>query len=213
MEAELAELRASQVAEPEPAPAPETPLYTADEQEVLNKYFEEWPDVARGESLQRRAEYRHLVGYMMEQIKPIVEELTELRSYYEKTSSSTQYTEIKALVPDYDQVRDATLAWIDTQPAYLKAAYQQVADSGSAQDVADLITRFKRETSYNAPSAPAPAPAPAAPAAPAAPTLTPATAAALASLKPVVAGSGDPTSNPDPNDFDAAFREFSSKER
>jgi hypothetical protein len=216
LQAELAELKkAPPAAAPAPTPTPAEqpkPLYTEDEQGVLDAYMKEWPDVAKGEALMRRAEYQQLVQYMWNQFGP---RLDALEQTSERTTTRTQYQEIKELVPDYDAVRDATLKWIDTQPAYLKAAYQQVANEGSAKDVADLITRFKKETNYAAPAAPAaPAAAPAAAAAPApaaaAAAPAPAAAAAAAALKPVATSRSTPVSTPDPNDFDAAFKEFAS---
>lgn len=200
---------------PTPA-APEPPLYTAEEMEGLAKYREEWPDIAKNEQLMRRAEYKELISYVFGQIRPHID---ELRAYYESTHQDTQYASIVRLVPDYDQVRDATLEWVEKQPAYLKAAYQQVTESGSPSEVADLITRFKKETGYVAPAAvdkpvagggAAAAPAPAASTGGAAP-IPPAAAAAAASLRAVQSGRSEPVSAPDPNDFDGAFKEFASR--
>lgn len=198
-------------AAPEQPPAP---MYTDEENAALAKYREEWSDVMQGEALIRRAEYAQLVQYVFNQIQPHID---ELRGFYETQSVTSQYSSIVQLVPDYDQVRDATLAWVDTQPDYLKAAYQQVTQSGTPAQVADLIGRFKRETGYTSPAAPAvpavptaaaPAAAPAAPAAPAPAALPAGAAAAAASLRVVQSGRSEPVSAPDPNDFDGAFKEF-----
>lgn len=221
--AQLEELKKAPAAEaPAPTPAPAQPVYTDDEKKIVEDYLKEWPDTARGEALLRRAEYQQLVGFMFEQLRPRLE---ALEAGYQTSSTRTQYQDIVALVPDYDDVRDKTLAWIDTQPAYLKAAYQQVANEGSAKDVADLITRFKKETNYVAAGGTGGTPAPAAPAAasapaagtgaapaPAAPSggLAPAAAAAAASLRVVKTSRSEPVSAPDPNDFEAAFKEFAS---
>lgn len=240
LQAELAALKKQSAA---PAEQPRTeqpraeppPLYTADEQAVIEGYLKEWPDVAKGEALMRRAEYSQLVKYVFDQFAP---RLDALESSQTSVSTRTQYQDIVSLVPDYDTVRDATLAWIDTQPGYLKSAYQKVAEEGSPQDVADLITRFKKETGYVAgrtgtsatPATPAAA-APAGTGATAAPTgsaqaagaqgaaasagavsasLPAAAQAAAAALKPVKTTRSEPVSSPDPNDFDAAFKEFAS---
>jgi hypothetical protein len=191
-------------------------VYSPDEQTALTKYQEEWPDVARGEALARRAEYQQLVGYVFETLRPT---LAALQESSQSTTSRTQYTDLKRLVDDYDQVREPALAWVATQPSYLKAAYEQVASRGSPEEVADLITRFKKETNYVsagvAPAAAAPAAvaAGAVPAALAAPAagLAPAAAAAAASLRVVKSSRSEPVSAPDPNDFDGAFAEFASK--
>ncbi|WP_158683570.1 hypothetical protein [Burkholderia sp. BE12] len=218
MQAELAELKKAPAPAPAPAaPAaePPKPMYTADEQATIDAYLKEWPDVAKNEALLRRGEYQHLAGWLLEQINSRLDAVETLST---KAASSTQYMDIKSLVPDYDQVRDPVLAWVDAQPAYLKSAYQTVTETGTPEDVADLIARFKKETNYVAPAPAAPAAAAAAPAAqpaaaapaPAAPAALPAAAAAAAAaLKPVRSSRSEPTSAPDPNDFDGAFAEYS----
>lgn len=237
MQAELAALKNASAApaaeaKPEP-PAPPAPLYSAEEQSAIDGYLKEWPDVAKGEALVRRAEYQQLANFMFSQFMPRIEQLERSTS---TTVTRNQYKDIVSLVPDYDEVRDATLAWIETQPGFLKAAYQKVAQDGSPQDVAELITRFKKETNYapaanpgaaggaaaasakpggavSAPDAAAPAAASgaaaaAAPAAGGGGGLAPAAAAAVAALKPVKTTRSEPVAAPDPNDFDAAFREY-----
>jgi hypothetical protein len=223
--AELAEARKAPVAPVAPAaPAPvvETPapppIYTADEQATLTKYQEDWPDVVKGEALTRRAEYQGLINHVFESLRPTIEALQESA---QKNSSRTQYSDLVALVPDYQQVRDPTLAWIETQPGFLKAAYKEVAANGSAEDVAHLIDRFKKETNYVAPVATDPPVATDTPAAttPAAArtvlapraALPAAAAAAATSLKVVKSSRTEPVTAPDPNDYDAAFAEFATK--
>ena len=73
----------------------------------------------------RRAEYKDLVGYIFQQVRA---ELAPLQDFVSTQAPRTQYSEITKLVPDYDDVRDKTLAWVDSQPDYLKAAYKQVTD-------------------------------------------------------------------------------------
>lgn len=189
-------------AEPAPAPAP-APIYTPDEEAQIAKYMDEWGDVAKGEALVRRAEYNHLLGYVFDQIRP---HLTQLRETLERHGEQLMYSDLTSVIPDYDDVRDQVLAWIDTQPAILQPAYRKVADEGSAEDVAQLVEIWRKAN-----PAPAPAPAAGAPAAgaPAAPAPAPApNPAAIAALKPVNTGRTTHTGGPDPNDYDGAFAEF-----
>lgn len=182
--------------------------------------------MSAGETLKRRGEYRQLVEYIFGQISPA---LQQLQQQLTPVATHSQLEQIKALVSDYDAVREPVFEWIGKQPAYLKAAYEDVATNGTAQDVADMIGRFKKETGYvaktSAAAAPvtggaaAPAPAAGAPAAPAPapvapPALSPAAQAALASLKPVQTGRSDNnlTGGPDMNDYDGAFAEFAAAE-
>jgi pyruvate dehydrogenase E2 component (dihydrolipoamide acetyltransferase) len=225
--AEIAALKAAQTAAPAPAaaaPAPaapaaapaEQPIYNEQEQTTLTKYQTEWPDVAAGEALIRRSEYRQLAGYIFGQIGPL---LDELRAQVTPAATHTTYTQLKGMVSDYDDVRDPCLEWAAKQPAALKAAYQDIADRGTPEDVAAMIETFRKATGWKkptsaapaalaAPAAPAASPA-AAPAAPAAPAVSPAVAAAAASLAPVASARTAQTAGADPNDFDGAFAEAS----
>jgi hypothetical protein len=200
----LAAVQAEKAAEtketPETPPAP-AQVYTEAEADVVKKYQTDWPDVAAGEALLRRAEYQQLVAYVFDQVKKTYDTLLDLAS---TSSSESQYAKIVAKVPDYDEVRDKTLAWVDTQPSYLKEAYTKVANEGSPADVVDLINRFKKETGYVS-AAPAAAP----PAKPAAAALPEPAKRAAASLKVVNSTRTEQTEAVDPNDFDGAFAEFS----
>jgi hypothetical protein len=197
----------------------ELPLYTLDEQAVLTKYQEDWPDVSKAEALMRRAEYKDLVGYIFQQVRA---ELAPLQDFVSTQAPRTQYSEITKLVPDYDDVRDKALAWVDSQPAYIKAAYKQVTDGGSPEEVADLLNRFKKETNYTSPAAPtSPAvPAagvasftpPAAPAKPAAPALPAAATKAAAKLAVVKTGRTEQESGDSDDDFDGAFAKYAANE-
>jgi hypothetical protein len=197
----------------------EMPLYTADEQAVLTRYQEDWPDVSKAEALTRRAEYKDLVGYIFQQVRA---ELAPLQDFVSTQAPRTQYSEITKLVPDYDDVRDKALAWVDSQPAYIKAAYKQVTDGGSPEEVADLLNRFKKETNYASPAAPTPSASPAAgaatsttsaaPAKPAAPALPAAATKAAAKLAVVKTGRTEQESGDSDDDFDGAFAKYAASE-
>jgi hypothetical protein len=198
-------------AAPAAEPAAEKPIYTAEEQAVVEQYLKEWPEEAAAHALIRKAEYHGLVKHIFAEISKHIQPLTE---YMEARSGKDQYSEIVELVPDYPQVRDATIAWVGKQPAYLKTAFTEVIESGSATDVADLISRFKKETNYQAPAAAAAATT----AAPAATTETaaggmpaaPAAAKAAASLQLVSSARSEPAQGEDKNDFAGSFNEFAS---
>jgi hypothetical protein len=211
------EAAAAEAVKPAPATVKELPLYSADEQAVLTKYQEDWPDVSKAEALMRRAEYTDLVGYIFQQMRA---ELAPLQDFVSTQAPRTQYSEIVKLVSDYDDVRDKALAWVDSQPDYLKAAYKQVTDGGSPEEVADLITRFKKETNYVSPAAPTPSATtgaaasttPAVPAKPAAPALPAAATKAAAKLAVVKTGRTEQESGTSDEDFDGAFANYAANE-
>ena len=196
-------------AEPAPTPAPEqVPVYTKEEEGAIAKYREDWPDIAAAEALVRRKEYREVVAYVFEQVQASIAPVME---YYQTRSGRDQYADILSVVPDYDVVRDKAVAWAqaDTQPAYMKAAFAKVIAEGTPADVADLISRYKKDVGYAAPAAPAPAPATAMPAAAVKPVaaLSPAAQKAAGTLTVVKTSRSVQTEGSDPNDFDAAFVE------
>lgn len=227
LQREIAELRAARETPPAapaaaPAPAaPPPPLYSADEETFLQNHFKEWEDVARGESLVRRGEYQRLTTHIFTEIGKVIQPLLEA---FPQLQQNLQYRDLKDDVPDYDAARDAVIDWVDTQPAFLKAAYEQVMESGTSADIAAMYERFKKETGWTAPAATAPnangAPAAAAPpAAPAAAALTKpapapsaAAAAAAAALAPVRTSRTDPAASPDPTDFDGAWKEITAQQ-
>jgi hypothetical protein len=195
--------RFAQIVRETPAPQPQVqrqpapqaqPLFTAAEQAELAAYEKDWPDVAKAEALRRRAEYHQLIQYVFDQVG---QRLAPLEQVTMGGAERSHLNDIYSLVPDYDAVRDPVLAWVDQQPAYLKAAYQSVARSGTPMEVADLIGRYRQAN-----GAPAPQAAPAAQTAPA-----PQVRRAAAALAPVKsARSGVTDSQPD--DFDGAFAAF-----
>lgn len=205
LEAQIAALKPTEPAAPVAAPVVAAPVYTKDEQAQVDKYAADWPDIRAGEALVRKAEYRDLVTYIFDQVH---QRIAPLESVTQTQAGRSQYTDIVGLVPDYDVVRDKTLAWVDTQPEYLKKAYQEVANTGSAADVADLINRFKKETGYAQPAAVATPPA-AAPVAATNAALPVAAAAAVQALRVVKSSRSEPVQGVDVNDFDSAFAEFS----
>jgi hypothetical protein len=76
-------------------------------------------------------------------------------------------------------LRDSVVKWVEQQPAYLKHAYNSVIQSGTAEEVTDLIHRYEQANGK-------PAAAPAAVVTPKPATELPAaTKQAVAALAPV----------------------------
>lgn len=200
--------------EPEPAPssrAPEPepqapPIYTAEEQQVLSRYIEEWPEVAQAEALIRRQEYRHIVQHVFNEvlktIQPLQETVTTLAAH-------TQYSQLTQQVPDYDDVREQVIQWVEQQPAYLQPAYKYVIEKGTPEEAIDLINRYRQSTGASGPTATA------APAAPVVKKTEPALPAdakqAAASLAPVSSKRSAVAPSAEPRDFDSAFEAFASQ--
>ena len=127
--------------QPEAAKPAEPPLYTPEEETQLAAFKSEWPEVAAGVELllrQARAETLKAVTSTLDPVlQPVVQTVRQ-------TEAERHYAAIVAAHPDYPQLYENIVGWIDKQPAYVKNAYLQVAQNGSSADVVDLITRFKQ---------------------------------------------------------------------
>ncbi len=180
------------------------PIYSSDEEARIAQYREDWPEVVAGEALARRKEYVELTNYIFDEVAKRYEPLIE---FYQNSSSRNQYSDIVALVPDYDNVRDKTLEWIDTQPTFLKKAYTEVTETGTPEEIAELINIFKKSTGYAEKTPGTVAKKTSMPAA-IETTPNPAKTEAVAALKVVKSGrSSAADASPDAFDFDGSFEE------
>lgn len=182
---------------PQPAAAP-AEVYTPEEKAVLAKYEEEWPDVAKAEALRRRAEYQQVVGYVFQQVAG---QLGPLLERVDAIAQRAHLSDLRAQVDDYETIREKVIDWVEKQPSYLRSAYNHVVEQGTADEVADLIARYRNDT-----GAAAPASRPAAASAKKAETeLPPAAKQAAAALAPVSSKRSAVVQGVDPGDFDSAF--------
>lgn len=187
-------------AEPEPQPQeqPEPePAYTAEEQAFLEEYENEWADVSKAEALKRRTEYRELMQYMFNEVAAVLRPMTQDLQALSQERQKAQY---RAAIPEYDDLQESLVSWAESQPAYLREAYQYVMKNGSPEDVADLVERYKKETESNTVVE--------SPKQKATELPTPAKKAAQA-LAPVSSKrSSVVAAEPDKNDFEGAFDKF-----
>lgn len=122
----------------------EKPLYTEDETEFLKEYDKEWTDVARGEGLKRRQEYRELLNYVFTQVAEYVKPIKEMA---EAVAERTHRQDIETNIADYsDNLREDVVKWVKEQPAYLQPAYNHVITNGTVEEVKDLVDRYRSAT-------------------------------------------------------------------
>ena len=183
-------------------PKPVVPTYNDDEVKFLSEYEKDWPDVARAESLRRRGEYPLIVDHIFKEISGPFAALTQ---QVQMLLERAQLSDIEQRVPDYnDKLMDAVEAWIGDQPRYLQAAYNHVISNGDANEIADLVSRYRTETGTKAAPAAAPAKAPKKD------TELPADAKqAAASLAPVSSKRSVVPQGEDLGDFASAFEKWS----
>ena len=200
----LAEPAPKPVVEP-PSPAAAAndeapPLFTTEEEETLSNYERDWPEVVAGQVLRERKLAVDIVQHIFNQLAPV------LRPILDSTTAldTREYlATLESQVPDYRQIRDNVEAWAldEKHPPYLRAAYQHVIQEGTADEVVDLIARYRMEVGGAAPAAP-PAKKPVET------ELPPATKKAVDSLAPVSSKRSVVTGAHDPLDFDGAFSKF-----
>lgn len=179
------------------------PIYTDEEIAELSAFEKEWPDIARAVALYRK-------GNSIEQKAEIYGEIGQVLgpqiANMQTVQVSHQLSELRRMIPDYDQVRDPVIAWATDaklHPAYLRTAHNSVIQSGDPAEITDLVGRWRVATGTAAPQATGqgapPKPAPAA--------LAPAVIQAAAALAPVTS-KRTTTASAEPSTFEDAFKAY-----
>lgn len=131
--------------------------------------------------------------------REVAKELGPLSQTLKILAERTHLNDLHEKVADYDDVRDKVIDWVNNQPTYLQNAYKHVIQQGTPDEIADLVTRYKKET---APSTPTVVPLKQE-------TELPATTKqAVAALAPVSSKRSTVVQADDPNDFEGAFAAF-----
>lgn len=186
-----------------PAAAPTSLQLTEEEQKVLAEYEKDWPDISKAEAIKRKQEIYAAVQFVFSQmagtLNPIVEKFKE--SEYSQHEAA-----IKGVHEDYDDVRDDVIKWATSQTGLRGKLFTEVVQSGTAEEIADLVSTWKEVHGKTKPQVVTGA------GSPTAPTEPPAKAKQAAQKLSVV--SSKRTAVPaaqDPNDFDSAWSEATGK--
>ena len=134
--AEVAREVREQLNAAKPAVEPEEQPANNEDEALLKEAMEEYPHLMRA------------ITALVNKTKTEVEE--RIRSEYapiaktvESDARERHFAAIKKAHPDFDAVVKELPSWVDAQPAYLRSGYQSVLASGTADDVIDLLYRFK----------------------------------------------------------------------
>lgn len=210
----------AKIGQPAPAPVAATPVaeeaapapvYTTEEQAELADLQKDWPEVQRLFTLMARQLQVDTLNYAFSEVGKV---LTPLQQSVQTYSTDSHMGAIYDAHDDYEQVYQPVMDWIEAQPGFLKTAYQNVVEQGSAEDVIQLIQRFKDETKWAATASTSATGAPATTATAAAPTpaqqkqteLSEAAKKAAKAMGAVGAKRSAGTTNAqDPNDFDGTW--------
>ncbi len=183
-------------------------MYNDQELALLAEYEKNWPEVAAAETLRRRAEYQDIFKFVFTEVAGYVQPLFDQMKLVGNTIHEQQ---LQQLVPDYSaSEEEAVAAWVETQPSYLQAGMKQVMKSGTSDEVADLIGRYRVATGTKAPTS-TPTPAPTAtkvPEPPAKTELSSVAKQAAESLAPVSSERSAVPQGEETQDFETAFAKF-----
>lgn len=191
------------VAEAPPAPVeyePE-PLYTPEEQKLLDAHEEEWGEMSRAEALKRRAEYKGIMTHIFNEVRGVIDPLKDM---VDGLASRSHVSEIRDAVGGYtDEEVDAINVWASSaeHPKYLQKAMKNVIEAGTATEVADLVSSYRKATG----KVKAPVPSPKG----GDTELSDAAKQAAVGLAPVSSKRSVITTSEDPSDFDGAWKRFS----
>lgn len=203
--------------DPEVPPPEQQKVYTEEEEAFLAQYDQDWKEVARGESLKRRAEYAAVVQHVFSEIARVYGPLIQRGSTAaDLVGETAALNVIYATHEDYDDAMySAVNEWVDKK---LTGTRQKVAkaiiEAGEPEEVVELITEFKTATGRTNKSKVTAEegvkPAAAAPAAPVAPVTEISSKAKQAAKAMSVVDSKRTAplqSAADPDDFDSAWAE------
>jgi hypothetical protein len=181
----------------------EQPLFTAEEQGKIDHFRKEWPEVAEAFDLQARALANSVLKYAFKEIGAVV---NPLRETVDVLATRTHYGDLKEKGADYtDAEREAIVAWVNEQPTYLQTGMMSVIEGGTAEEVADLVGRYRAATG----TAPAGAGAGEQGGAQGGEQeLSGAAKQAAAALAPVGSKRSAVATQDDPSDFDGNFAKF-----
>jgi hypothetical protein len=94
-----------------------------------------------------------IVQYVFNQIAPEVKQLKDLVS---ALALRAHVGDVVDSIGDYsDEEVDSIKGWVKEQPAYLQPAYLNVIEAGTAEEVADLVKRYREVTGKQPAAAPA----------------------------------------------------------
>jgi hypothetical protein len=124
-----------------PSAAAPAPQPSDEDDQLLAELDEQLPTVAKAVRKLIAKERQAIEQEVMGRIAPI--ERTAQESARER-----HFNFIRSAHQDFDEVvaSPELAAWVDEQPAYLAATYRSVMERGTAQDVVDLLSRFKKES-------------------------------------------------------------------
>ena len=185
-----------QIQQPQPIPL------TEEETEAINTFITEFPQVAAAHQIITKRQIEAAVNYVLAEVASVLQPIAQQLN---TVAQRSHLGDLEHVVPDYADVRQKVLDWVETQPDYLRTAFHSVIQQGTVDQVKDLIDRYRVSTGVVV------QPAPTGGTQTAVTELTPAAKKAAAGLAQVSSKRSTATAST-PTDFDGAFESFAKLE-
>jgi hypothetical protein len=119
-----------------------------EDRKLVEEYDSEFDTVSKAESLKRKALLAGIERKFEQKFDLFKGALAEIITTLQTKEDATHFSSLRTAHPDYESLRDSgkILGWIESQPKYLRGGLTAAYQNGAADDVIDLITRFKKET-------------------------------------------------------------------
>lgn len=113
--------------------------------QVLRELEEEMPTMAKA-----------IKRLLAKQRREIEESLQPMVASVHEDAKAKHFSTIKSEHKDFDALIGDVAEWVDSQPDYIKNGMQSVLNQGDAQEVIDLVSRFKKDTGISSTKEPEP---------------------------------------------------------
>ena len=166
---------------------------TEEEAETINTFITEFPQVAAAHQIITRRQIEAAVNYVLAEVASVLQPIAQR---LDTVAQRSHLGDLEHVVPDYAEVRQKVIDWVETQPDYLRTAFHSVIQQGTVDQVKDLIDRYRAATGATGTSAPT-GPTPS--------TELPAAAKKAAAALAQVSSKRSTTTSSTPTDFDGAW--------
>jgi hypothetical protein len=126
-----------------------------EDKKALQEYEKEFDVVSKMEGLKRKQELDKLKKELVDILEGKTKELssqfnsklTPIATNQQEAEKIRHFGYLSSQHPDYEKYRDdgSILNWIEAKPKYIQDALKKTYNEGSAEDVVDLISDFKKE--------------------------------------------------------------------
>jgi hypothetical protein len=122
-----------------------TPQGDDEDDTVLSEFIEEFPSLEKPIKLMATKIARDLVEKKMGDIKPTLDSVQDTA---EQTAVDTHLGKITDAHPDWRKIHKSGVltTWIEQQPKFMQPGLKTVLDKGSAEDIIELFTTYKKSS-------------------------------------------------------------------